>query len=140
MAGLGTELATALTSTQQFITADVTLTTANTAYDVTSVSLAAGTWFLTAGAVMTASAGSTTSYTIDLQNATSAVVLASSSISHGTVANLPVNASVAVLVTLTATTTIKLRAQANVNNRTVKNQSNPGNLPNTTGIVAVRIA
>jgi hypothetical protein len=140
MAGLGTELATALTSTQQFITADVTLATANTAYDVTSVSLAAGTWFLTAGAVLTASAGATTSYTIDLQNATSAVVLASSSISHGTVANLPVNASVAVLVTLTATTTIKLRAQANVNARTVKYQSNPGNLPNTTGIVAVRIA
>ena len=141
MGGLGNQLVTSLSSSQSFITADVTMTNASQFYNITSISLAAGTWFVTGSAVFTAPTNAAiTSYTLEIQNSNTSATLASSSSSHGAIATLPVNASASAIVTLSSTTTIAMRGQANVAGRVVKYQSNPANLDKATGIVAVRIA
>lgn len=141
MGGLGNQLVTSLSSSQSFITADVTMTNASQFYNITSISLAAGTWFVTGSAVFTAPTNAAiTLYTLEIQNSNTSATLASSSSSHGAVATLPVNASASAIVTLSSTTTIAIRGQANVAGRVVKYQSNPANLDKATGIVAVRIA
>jgi hypothetical protein len=135
----GTTANVSLSYTSSFITSDVSLVNANTMYDVTSLSLGAGTWLITANATMSSTVAATTQYTIELQNSSTSATLASCSTSHGAATGLSVNASANAVVQLSSTTTIKLRATANQATRVVKYQSFPNNLDRATGLVAVRI-
>jgi hypothetical protein len=129
-----------LASTSSAITVDVTLTTANQVYDITSVSLTAGTWLVVAQCQFYSSASGVTLYTARMLNASSGAVLSSSSSMHPSQAGAVANANLGCIVTLTATTTLKLQATASVNSRTVRYLSSPGNYDNATCIQAVRIS
>jgi hypothetical protein len=140
MSGLGTTLQTSLSYSSSFIGADVALANANQVYDIASLSLSAGIWLVQANAVFSSTLAATTQYTLDIYNNSAATTLASCSTSHGTSANLSVNASCSAIVNLASTTTVKMRGVSNLATRVVKYQSNPLTLPNASGIVAVRIA
>jgi hypothetical protein len=116
------------------------LANANQVYDIASLSLSAGIWLVQANAVFSSTLAATTQYTLDIYNNSAATTLASCSTSHGTSANLSVNASCSAIVNLASTTTVKMRGVSNLATRVVKYQSNPLTLPNASGIVAVRIA
>jgi len=131
----------ALTYASAFLTADVTLTTVDTTYDVVSVTLGIGTWLVQANASLYAvTTTGTTQYTVFIENATSAAVLASQHTTHPTQVPAVASASASCVVVLAASTVIKFRAQANTAGRIVRYQTYPANFSNATGIVAVRIA
>jgi len=129
-----------LASASSAITVDVALTNANQVYDVTSVSLTAGTWLVVAQCQFYAATSGVTSYTARLLNVSTGAVLSSSSSMHPSQAGGVGNSNMGTLVTLTATTTIKLQATASVSSRTVRYLSAPGNYDNATCIQAVRIS
>jgi hypothetical protein len=129
-----------LASESSVITVDVALTTANQVYDITSVSLTAGTWIVVAQCQFYAAASGATSYTARILNASSGAVLSSSSSTHPSQAGGVANANMGCIVTLTATTTLKLQGTASSNSRTVRYLSSPGNYDNATCIQAVRIS
>lgn len=129
-----------LASASSAITVDVALTTANQVYDITSVSLSAGTWVVVAQCQFYSSASGVTSYSARILNATSGAILSSSSSMHPSQAGGVANANMGCILTLTATTTVKLQATASVNTRTVRYLSSPGNFDNATCIQAVRIS
>ena len=129
-----------LTNASSFLTADVTMTTADTLYDVVSVTLGIGTWLVQATASLYAvtTAGATL-YSICIVNGTSSAVLASNHATHPAQVPAVANASASCVVVLAASTVIKLQAQANALGRVVRYQTHPANLDNASGIVAVRI-
>ena len=129
-----------LASSSSFITVDVALTNGNQVYDVTSVTLAAGTWLVLAQCQFYSSVSGTTSYTARLLNASSGAVLCSSSSTHPSQAGATANGNCATIITLTASTQIKLQAVSATSARTVRYLSFPGNYDNATGIQAVRIS
>lgn len=129
-----------LVNTASYITVDVALTNANQVYDVTSVTLAAGTWLVVAQCQFYSSAAGATSYTARLLNVSTGAVLCSSSSTHPSQAGAVANGNCATIITLTATTQIKLQGVASTSARTVRYLSFPGNYDNATGIQAVRIS
>jgi hypothetical protein len=129
-----------LASASSAIGIDVALTTANQVYDITSVSLSAGTWIVVAQCQFYSSASGATSYTARILNVSSGAVLASSSTSAVSQAGSAANGNMGCIVTLAATTTLKLQATANVSARSVRYLSFPGNYDNATCIQAVRIS
>ena len=129
-----------LASDSSFITVDVALTNGSQVYDVTSLSLSAGTWLVAGCCQFYSSAAGATSYTARLLNVSSGAVLCSSSSMHPSQAGGVANANCVTIVTLTATTTIKLQAVSSTSARTVRYQSFPGNYDNATGLQAVRIS
>lgn len=130
----------ALSSAQSFIGADVAMATANTDYDVTSISLAAGTWFIHAAATMYNNTSGASILTIEIYDATGAATLASASQQLPTQIPNSCNTSCACVVTLAATSTIKLRARANAATKTIVYQAFPSTKGNASGIMATRIA
>jgi len=130
----------ALTTAQSFIGADVSMATANTDYDVTSLSLAAGTWFIHAAATMYNNLAGAAILTIEIYDATGAATLASASQQIPTQIPNACNTSCACVVTLAATSTVKLRARANANTKTIVYQAFPSTKGNASGIMATRIA
>ena len=130
-----------LTSASAFLTADVTMTTADTLYDVVSVTLGIGTWLVQATASLYAvTTTGATQYSIGIVNGTSSAVLASGHATHPAQVPTIANASASCVVVLAASTVIKLQARGNVGARVVRYQTFPANLDNASGMVAVRIA
>jgi len=123
-----------LTSTSTYLTADLAFASVNTWFDVTSLSLAAGTWLLN---------GNTTNYGnsdynvghIRLFDGTN--VLASSSF-YGII-DFTTSAQVAATVTLASTTTVKLQCYPTDINMGCMWRVIPGTAK-ATGLVAVRLA
>jgi hypothetical protein len=129
-----------LTTESSFILADVALTTANQFYQVTTVSLSAGTWLIMSQCQFYASAAGATSYTMRIVNSTSGATLAESSSMHPSQVGGVANANVSAIVTLTATTTITMQATASVNTRAVRYNAFPGGTNSATGICAVKVS
>lgn len=135
-----------LTSQQSFIGADVTLTLLDTTYDVTSLTLAAGTWSITGQVNFKTNAGVATTYGLVLRNNTAgtdltAVVVFSPS------AGLNNGAYVSYVVTLSVSSVIKLQARSGttgtpnvVSYQVVSGSGTPVTYSNASGITAVRIA
>jgi hypothetical protein len=123
-----------LTSVESFITSSVSLGSAETWTDATSVSLTAGTWLVTATLTATGSmdynAGA-----LRLFDGTTNLAAAGF---YGVI-DFAVSGHVSKVVTLAATTTIKLQGYAHDLGMTMAHRTFPGAL-NATGIVAVRIA
>lgn len=131
-AGLGTA--------SSFIGADVTLTTANQFYTVTTLSLAAGTWLVLGQCQFYSSASGATQYTMRVVDSTSGATLGESSSMHPSQANGTANANISAIVTLAATTTMTMQATATQNTRTVRYLAFPGGTSNATGMCAVRVS
>ena len=130
-----------LTSASAFLTADFTLTTADTLYDVVSVTLGIGTWLVQVTASLYAvTTSGATQYSVAIQNGTSSAILASAHATHPSQVPTIANASASCVVVLAASTTIKLVAQANAAGRIARHRTYPALGDNATGIVAVRIA
>ena len=137
-----------LTSQQSFIGADVTLTNLDTTYDVTSLTLAAGTWSITGQANFKTNVGTATTYALVLRDNTAGTDLTAAVVfSAGAAFNNGVYVSY--VVTLGVSSVIKLQARSTTTGGTpncVSYQVVVGVAPSTatysnvSGITAVRIA
>ena len=137
-----------LTSQQSFIGADVTLTLLDTTYDVTSLTLAAGTWSITGQANFKTNVGTATTYALVLRDNTAGTDLTAAVVfSAGAAFNNGVYVSY--VVTLGVSSVIKLQARSTTTGGTpncVSYQVVVGVAPSTatysnvSGITAVRIA
>jgi hypothetical protein len=128
-----------LSSASSFIAADVTLTTSSQFYQVTTLSLVAGTWLVLAQCQFYAPSSGTSSYTMRVIEP-GGNTLAESSSTSPSQATAVANANISALITVTSTTTITMQASASANSRTVRYNAFPGGTSNATGMVAVRIA
>lgn len=99
---------TALTNSSAFLSADVTMTTANTFYDGPSLSLAAGTWVVIGGLIfLNSSAGG--NYTIKIWDGTTAT---SALETTNAAAGFNISVTIMAVVTPGSTTTYKVSAAA----------------------------
>lgn len=136
-----------LTSQQSFIGADVTLTNLDTTYDVTSLTLAAGTWSITGQANFKTNTVAATTYALVLRDNTAGTDL-TAAVVFGPAAALNNGAYVSYVVTLSASSVIKLQARSSttggspnvVSYQVVSGFSSPVTYSNASGLTAVRIA
>lgn len=129
-----------LASASSAIIVDVSLTTASQVYDITSLSLSAGTWLVIGQVQFYSSASGATSYTARILNVASGAVLSSTSSMHPSQAGGVANCNMSCIVTLASSATIKLQGTASLASRTVRYNSYPGNDDNATSLQAVRIS
>ena len=133
--------AVSLTNASSFITATVAVSS-STPVNVTSLSLTAGTWFITGQCYATGAA----SYVLDAFIGPTSASSTGTYTSASQFASNPVSgvygASVAcsAVVTLTATTTVYLEASSPVSQAFTVMTASDGGVANATGLVAVRIA
>lgn len=123
-------------------TATVTLPTTNAQVALASVTLAAGTWHISAHATFTRTATTAGNFSIMIgPNATPAQAFASATIQHASVANIFVCAACSAIVTLGATTTVTLYGahSAGATSNIVRNL-NQQNAPGATAISAIKVA
>jgi hypothetical protein len=130
---------TGLVTAQSFIAADVTLTTLNQFYTVTTLSLTAGTWLVMGQCQFYSATAGATSYTMRVITTAGATVAESSSM-HPSQAGGVANANIAALLTLTSSTTLTMQALANSSSRTVRYLSFPSGTYNATGMCAVKVS
>lgn len=135
-----------LTSQQSFIGADVALTNLDTTYDVTSLTLAAGTWSITGQANFKTNTGGATTYALVLKNDTASTDL-TAAVVFSPAAALNNGVYVSYVVTLGVPSVIKLQARSStagsanvVSYQVVAGVSSPMTYSNVSGITAVRIA
>ena len=128
-----------MTTAQSFITANLVLVTANTDYDVTTISLTAGTWIIHGAATFLQTTTGASIFVMEIYNSTGAATLASASAGMVTQSPNAANASCSAVVTLAATSTIALRARNNLGNKEVSSAAYPSTKINASGISAVRI-
>lgn len=129
-----------LLTSSSFIAADVTLTTANQFYTVTTLSLSAGTWLVMGQCQFYSATSGSSQYTMRVINSSSGATLAESSSMHPSQIGGCANSNVSAIVTLTATTTITMQATASVASRTVRYAAFPSGTSNATGLCAVRVS
>jgi hypothetical protein len=127
-----------LTSASAQLTADVTMTTANTFYDGPSLALGAGTWLC--WAVLQLQVGSATPVQGKIWDGTT--TYGSNETTQGFGGSEPIGLSlVSVPIVLAATTTIKASASSGVNTSFIKAQMVHNAAGNTaTTLVALKIA
>lgn len=138
-------VAGALSYAESYITANVTLAAA-TYTEIASVSLATGTWLITARAF--ASSQASTAQILDLSigpnSASTTGAYAGANTAPGVAAGESQNLSLSVIKVevLTATTTVYLNAYASVVGTTIisSDANTTPTVPNMTGITAVKIA
>lgn len=128
-----------MTTAQSFITANVALLTANTDYNVTTISLSAGTWIIHGAATFFQGVTGANINVIEIYDSTGAATLASASTQMPSQAPNATNTSCSAIVTLAATSTIALRARNSLGSRDVVYQAYPSTKINASGISAVRI-
>lgn len=137
-----------LTSQQSFIGADVTLTNLDTTYDVTSLTLAAGTWSITGQANFKTNVGTATTYALVLRDNTAGTDL-TAAVVFSAGAALNNGGYVSYVVTLGVSSVIKLQARSSTTGGTpncVSYQVAAGTggaiatYSNASGLTAVRIA
>lgn len=123
-------------------TATVTLPTTNAQVALASVTLAAGTWHISAHATFTRTATTAGNFSIMIgPNATPAQAFASATIQHASVANIFVTASCQATVTLAATTTVTLYGAHSAGSASnVVRNLNQQNAPGATAISAIKVA
>jgi hypothetical protein len=128
------------TTIQSFITSDVTLTTANVAYNITSISLTAGTWFIS-GMINFGNSGSAYNSMAISPTSASYTSCYTGQFSYAGNNSYP-NIYQSCSVTLSSTTTVYLVAATNVGGAQVKaSQTLFGNaMTNITGLIAIRTA
>jgi hypothetical protein len=129
-----------LTTASNYITSNVSMTSANTFYDGPSVSLAAGTWLVAATLVLLNNGGSAVDYTTKLWDGTNVYAGGEDTRPAGGYVALP---TIIALITLGSTTTIKCSAAANQASSTmyaaaINNNTGIGN--KVSGINAVKVA
>ena len=133
-----------LTTVESYITSDVTLATAGVYYNVTSVSLAAGTWLVTARALMTFGTATVTPVDIFIGPTSASVTgaYAATSVELGSGAGTVELESAVIVksITLAVTTTVYLIGYPGNNGPVVKHASVNSSLPGATGITAVKTA
>jgi hypothetical protein len=132
----------ALTYVQSFITADVATTPAGTMVNATSITLAAGTWLVTAQILfLTATSGTGTTYYLNVSttSASSTGTIVSSVFVDSGVTGLPmITQTVSKIVVLGATTTLYLNGRSDgVTGKIAGTNFVAGDC---TGITAVKIA
>ena len=127
------------TTAQSFITANVGLLTANTDYNVTTISLAAGTWIIHGAVTIFQGVTGANLSTMEIYDSTGAATLATSSAQMPSQAPNVCNCSCSAIVTLAATSTIALRVRNNLGSRDVVYQAYPSTKINASGMSAVRI-
>ena len=135
-----------LTSQQSFIGADVTLTNLDTTYDVTSLTLAAGTWSITGQANFKTNTGAATTYALILRNNTAGTDL-TAAVVFSPAAGANNGVYISYVVTLSVSSVIKLQARSSttgtpnvVSYQVVSGFSSPVTYSNASGLTAVRIA
>jgi hypothetical protein len=122
--------AVSLTSASNFITADVPMTTANTLYDGPSVSLGAGTWFITS--TITVVQANATIVECQIWNGTT--IAATSNVSYGG------TLTISGIVAPASTTTYKTSCMGQATGQTMKAQTALNSGTNkASGIVALRV-
>ena len=137
--GVGTNLLS-LSSGQSFIGSNVNLST-STWTDITSLSLASGTWMVSVTATFVRGSG-TSARTFSLQITDGTNTYASSSHGMGSVTGNAVQVSCSGIVTLTNTTTIKMQGTTSVTSSPVDYASATDvvmGAGSASGLVAVRI-
>lgn len=126
-----------LTSSSTALTGAVTLTSANTYYDVLSLSLAAGTWLINTYAATGLAAGEV--YYGKLWDGSTVYASAQMFVINGAVGTLTFSA----LVTLGSTTTVKLSVASTGTSKTIEPTiyaNNTGATSTSTQLIAVKIA
>lgn len=126
-----------LTSSSTALTGAVTLTSANTYYDVLSLSLAAGTWLINTYAATGLAGGE--AYYGKLWDGSTVYASAQLYVLSGAVGSLAFTA----LVTLGSTTTVKLSAASSGTSKTIEPTiyaNNTGATDTSTQLIAVKIA
>lgn len=112
--GLGT-LATAnypsITNASNFITTDVALATLGTYFDIASVSLVAGTWYVFAQVQVNKTGGTNAVYAMRISDGTTNYSSAENEVPNAS--GDRIHMTCAAIVVLAATTTIKVEAMAN---------------------------
>jgi hypothetical protein len=123
-----------LTSSSNYLSSDVTMTTAGTYYDGPTLTLAAGTWLLIGAVELVASTTATRQFTAKLWDGTT-IVSTSAPKTQGTaqVAEEPI--PLFGLVTPASSTTYKISATSTVNADTIRASSFKGSY-----LIAVKIA
>lgn len=138
--GLPAAPSSALSYQQSFITAAVNLTVANTVYNVTSLTLPAGTWWINAQILTFINNTSQTQVASGIgPNSASFTGAYSSGVTIGTATTADGNTvTFSAVVVLAASTTVYLFAEATSTSCVVESSSPPA--INTTGLIAVKIA
>lgn len=124
------------TSSTNYVTSDVTMTTAGTFYDGPTLTLAAGTWLLTGAVQILAATTANREYTVKLWDGTTAVTLAAAK-SSGTAQTFKANVPIAGIVSPGTSTAYKISATSSVNGDTLMGAS-PAD--KASYLLAVRIA
>lgn len=133
----------ALSYVESYITANVTMTTASTPYELTSVSLSAGTWIVTARAYLVLNAaGSSTDLWIGPNSASTTGCYATATTDTGSSAGELDRSSPTVIkvVSLSSTTTVYLNAESAAAGVTAAYLGAFSGNINSTGITAVKIS
>ncbi|HET7115134.1 MAG TPA: hypothetical protein VFI29_01505, partial [Hanamia sp.] len=132
-----------LSTASNALTSDVSMTSGSTFYDGGTVSLAAGTWLITATATIESSNNSTMKITGKIWDGTTVYGASESSVgSLGGGSKGYVNISMNSLVTVSATTSIKASYASTISSCSLKaatGDNNTGTSGKTTSITAVRI-
>jgi len=127
-----------LTSSQSFITSDVTLTSASTWYTVSTVTLAAGTWLVLGNATMSRAGTGTRSFGIQINISTTTYASASQGLASAT--GNAGQLSCQAIITLTSSTAVTLQAASSTAGDYVLANEINMSVGKASGIVAVRIA
>jgi len=129
------------TSSQAFPTANVNLSFASTWYTVASLTLAAGTWLLTATATIVRGGSGARSFLVRIASSSTHYAVAQQGLAQ--VSANTCAPSCTVIVTLTSSTTINMQAATNTTSSPADFATYFDNLigeVNASGLVAVRIA
>lgn len=127
-----------LTSSQSFITSDVTLTSASTWYTVSTVTLAAGTWLVLGNATMSRAGTGTRSFGVQLNVSTTTYASASQGLASAT--GNAGQVSCQAIITLASSTAVTLQAVSSTGGDYVLANEINMSVGKASGIVAVRIA
>lgn len=127
-----------LTSSQSFITSDVTLTSASTWYTVSTVTLAAGTWLVLGNATMSRAGTGTRSFGVQLNVSTTTYASASQGLASAT--GNAGQVSCQAIITLTSSTAVTFQAVSSTGGDYVLANEINMSVGKASGIVAVRIA
>ena len=142
--GLPAAPAVSLTTGSSFITMAVVLTTGGTAYNVTSVSLAAGTWLISAMAVISSTGASLGATDIwigpNSASTTGAYGATGSEVTGHTGVNTDLALSLTQIVVLASPATVYLNAASATALANVLAASPEESLGNVSGMTAVKIA
>ena len=124
---------------QSFVKTNTTMTTANTVYDICTVTLPAGTWLISGQTALSQglSAG-TTQMTMYLYNNTTLEYLSTTTAHKTSVSTTSTGLNCSIIAVFTVSTVVKMKAKSSIAAYTAIYTN--GTEDNITGILAVRIS